>query len=357
MGIERGPNASDEHQVAARMFENLGALIGEDEQTVDASGNPVEDVKDPAEDVVADEDDFDAEAAAALRGESDEEEPEADPAEDEDEDIEDEAEPEEEDDESAEDDEVETYTVRVDGEDVEVTYDELLAGYSRTESWTRKSQALSRERKAFEAELQSVQAKREEYGAKLHTLEQHFAQAVPKEPAADAPDSEWIAYQRAQSQLEQVQAEQKKVYDEWQIEHNRKLEQVVEQETIELLEKVPEWKDEAVRTAGLKSLFTFATQTLGFDPETVKEVRDHRLIYLLKLAAEAEGLKGAKETVRSKTKRAKTLKPGNRPSAKSKARAKTKASRKKGRDALRESGTVRDAARAFDNAGLLDDLL
>jgi hypothetical protein len=240
---------------------------------------------------------------------------------------------------------------------MEVTLDELLAGYSRTESWTRKSQALAQERKAHEAEASELQAQREAYGTKLQALEQHFAQAVPKEPAPDAPDSEWIKYQRAQAQLEAVQAEQQKVYSEWQAQHEKEMEAVVEQETEALLEKVPEWKDDVVRADGLKSLFKFATGTLGFDAETVKEVRDHRLILLLKLAAEAHEMKGAKETVKEKTRKAKTLKPGARPSAKTKARAKTKAKRKAGREALRESGDHRVAAKLFQDSGLIDDLM
>ena len=41
---------------------------------------------------------------------------------------------------------VEKYTIKVDGEDVEVTLEELLAGYSRTSDYTRKTQALAADR-------------------------------------------------------------------------------------------------------------------------------------------------------------------------------------------------------------------
>lgn len=368
--MEKGINpathgTADERAVASRIFDNLDTIL-EAEGTEDATEAPAE-AEGAADERTEEDDAFDDEAAAALRGEDapdseddeSDDEPEVEDTEesDEAEDEEEEAPEPEEDEGPEEDEQAETYTVRVDGEDVEVTYDELLAGYSRTASWTQKSQALATERKAFEAEQTGVQAQREEYGSKLQALEQHFAQAVPKEPDADAPDAEWIKFQRAQSQLEAVQAEQRKVYDEWTVENNRQLEKVVEHETTELLEKVPEWKDEVVRSKGLKSLFTFATQTLGFDAETVKDVRDHRLILLLKMASEAHELKGAKETVRTKTKKAKKVPPGGRQSAKSKVRAKKNAARKKGREALRESGSQRDAAKLFESSGLIDDLL
>jgi hypothetical protein len=47
------------------------------------------------------------------------------------------------------------YTVKVDGEEVSVTLDELKAGYSRQAHFTRSMQALKEEREAFEAERQT----------------------------------------------------------------------------------------------------------------------------------------------------------------------------------------------------------
>src|SRR6056297_3425891 len=49
-----------------------------------------------------------------------------------------------------------TYTVRVDGEEVEVSLDELLSGYSRTQDYTRKTMALADQRKSLESELNQI---------------------------------------------------------------------------------------------------------------------------------------------------------------------------------------------------------
>ena len=46
-----------------------------------------------------------------------------------------------------------TFKVRSDGEDHEVSLDELISGYSRQSSFTKKSQALAEERKGFEEEM------------------------------------------------------------------------------------------------------------------------------------------------------------------------------------------------------------
>ena len=76
----------------------------------------------------------------------------------------------EEPDESEEQEEELLYAVKVDGEDREVTLDELMNGYSRQSSFTKKSQALSEQRKEFEtaqqqmaAEYQQIQTERQQY--------------------------------------------------------------------------------------------------------------------------------------------------------------------------------------------------
>ena len=51
------------------------------------------------------------------------------------------------------------YTIKVDGEDVEVTLDELQNGYSRQRDYTRKTQELAEQRKSFEAKQKEVSKK------------------------------------------------------------------------------------------------------------------------------------------------------------------------------------------------------
>lgn len=69
----------------------------------------------------------------------------------------------EQEDEESEDEDVadgdapEAYVVKVDGEEIEVTLDELKAGYSRQAHFTKSMQALKEEREAFEAEVGDYQ--------------------------------------------------------------------------------------------------------------------------------------------------------------------------------------------------------
>ena len=70
-----------------------------------------------------------------------------------------------------------TYTIKVDGKDVEVTLDELQAGYSRQADYTRKSQVLAEQRKKADEELAATQQERQHY---LSQLEQFNTQADAK---------------------------------------------------------------------------------------------------------------------------------------------------------------------------------
>jgi hypothetical protein len=66
-----------------------------------------------------------------------------------------------------------SYTVKVDGEEVEVNLDELRNGYQRQADYTRKSQSLAEQRKAYEANLQAVTQEREQYSQLLGNMAQN----------------------------------------------------------------------------------------------------------------------------------------------------------------------------------------
>lgn len=74
-----------------------------------------------------------------------------------DEDVEDDdTEGEDGDDEETSDEDAETYVVKVDGEEIEVTLDEALQGYQRDADYRRKTQALAEQRRQFEQEQQEL---------------------------------------------------------------------------------------------------------------------------------------------------------------------------------------------------------
>ena len=62
-----------------------------------------------------------------------------------------------------------SYKVKIDGEEVEVTLDELQSGYSRQQDYTRKTQELAQQRKIIEQQQQEL--------AQRHAI---YAQLLPK---------------------------------------------------------------------------------------------------------------------------------------------------------------------------------
>ena len=84
-------------------------------------------------------------------------------------------------DEQTSDSNQELYKVVVDGQELEVTLDELMKGYSRQSDYTRKTEKLSQERKILEdrnAQAQRLneeaKIKRDEYAANIKLLEEQF---------------------------------------------------------------------------------------------------------------------------------------------------------------------------------------
>ena len=88
---------------------------------------------------------------------------------------------EEEEDEEAESN-VQKFQVRSDGEDLEVSLDELISGYSRQSSFTKKSQSLAEEKKGFENEL----AESREMRAQALQILENAKSAQTQAPEKDA---------------------------------------------------------------------------------------------------------------------------------------------------------------------------
>jgi hypothetical protein len=340
-------NETQLHKAAAGIFDSLPEdPFGEGEDEEPTGQQEDQDPDAGAED----DDDVDTEDESEDDDEDDESEDDDEDEDEDDEDDDDEAEGEadEEDDEDGE----ELYTVKVDGEVMEKTLDELRAGFSRTESWTRKSQKLSDERKAFEGERETVKRMEAEYAARLQTLETQMAGNLPQEPSPQDPQA-WIRYRQEMDALSQVQAERIALQERMQAEHRKEREVLIQAENEKLEEIYPEWQDKEQAVKDKRSLATFAVGVLGFEETDIEQIVDHRVVMLLRMARDQHELSEAKGKVKSKTKKAKkVLKPGKTSNRSASQKSKSKRS-KAARAQLKSSGHVKDAA-AFIHDNLLD---
>lgn len=266
-------------------------------------------------------------------------------ADDEDEDG-DEAEDEADEGEAEDGEEPDTIVVKVDGEEVEVTLEELRQGYSRTASWTQKSQRLAEERKALEAEAAAVKQVGAEYAERLQNLETQMRANLPEEPSPQNPQA-WINWQQEQHKLQAVAQERFALQQKMEADRLEARQRLVEEANETLRSDFPEWKDPVVESAAKKSLATFAVGVLGFEQSDVEGIVDARVVRLIKAAKELHDLNEAKTQVGSKKAKAKkTLKPGSpsRRSASSKKAAKRKTA---SRDNLKKTGHIKDGEAAI----------
>ena len=146
-----------------------------------------------------------------------------------------------------------TYTIKVDGKDVEVTLDELQAGYSRQADYTRKSQVLAEQRKKADEELAATQQERQRY---LSQLEQFNIQADSK--IEELAKTDWTRlkeedpteymlkrdqYRELQDNKRIVEEEQKNLQYKQQQEHEVKWQEELGRQQQLMAEKLPEWVD------------------------------------------------------------------------------------------------------------------
>lgn len=173
------------------------------------------------------------------------------------------------------------YKVKVDGAEVEVTEQELTAGYSRQADYTRKTQALS-------AKEAAVLQEAEKYKATLEKLETFLESVTPKAPdwrkiAEEDPENfpvRFAEWQSNQQTLERVQAEKRATEERLMAAEQEKLSRTLEAERQKLLDVIPEWKDEGKRAKGMAEVVKFGTE-FGLTKNELARITDHRAIKIL----------------------------------------------------------------------------
>lgn len=252
-----------------------------------------------------------------------------------------------------------TYTVRVNGEELQVPLPDLIQGYSRTADYTRKTQDLAEQRKAFEAEAQTLRAQRQSYDQALGEV-QHALQALtPTEPnwndlrASLKPEdySRAVDTWREQSRrLEAVKAERQRNAEQMAQDATKQAETIRRQEFDRLHNAVPEWvTDRQKAQTELTGLVEFA-KTRGFSDDELKTVVDHRAWLLLRDAKRWQDAQKGIAAVKQKTQTTpKTLTPGQPVTREAAQTEAQKAAAAK----LRKTGRVTDAAALI--AGMIPD--
>jgi hypothetical protein len=245
----------------------------------------------------------------------------------------------------------EKFTVKVNGEELEVTKEELLRGYQREADYTRKTQKLAEERRLVESEFQQVRAEREQYAQVLGQLQQRLQEMNPGEPDWERLEAEdpieyarqWTHHQRRAQQQAAIQAEQARLQQLQQEESRKQVLELLKKEAEAVREKIPEWKSPEKAKADGKALLEYG-QSLGFSESELGEITDSRALLALYKAWQFDQMMSKKPQLQQKIKKApKMAAPGSNNSVSQKS-----SDMKRAKNRLAQSGSVKDAAALFD---------
>jgi hypothetical protein len=283
--------------------------------------------------------------------ESLEEETEASPDESEELELDSEESAEEEEDADSEEVEsnVQSFKVRSDGEDLDVSLDELISGYSRQSSFTKKSQALAEDRKSFENEIAEAKQLRSQAIEALESAKTALPQIAQKDSQywQDLKDSDPMQFmlerdelREAQSQDQMREQQVQKLRAQENAEQQANLEKYIESQRENLSTLIPEWSDEKVAKAERKAIVEYG-KNVGFTDQELNEAYDSRAVATMRKAMLYDKL----------AKKRGTLKPVHRSSMKAGSQSINPSSTKskKASERLRKSGRIEDAQAVFYN--------
>lgn len=249
----------------------------------------------------------------------------------------------------------ETFSVKVDGEEVEVDLQELRSGYSRTADYTKKSQALAEERKLFMQDRDAVSLERQQYAQLLGALQAQigatdevapdFDQLYETDPIeATRQERQWTKRQQERAQkLAAIQAEQARVSQASQKEQQEQMQNLLNAEVARLPDLIPAWKDEKVAKRESEELKTYLADQGISEEEMGALVRASHINVLRKAMLFDKGQRRVKKATRARRKnavspgaRSQQVKPGSK-------RVKTQ------RQRLAKGGRIDDAANLVES--------
>lgn len=189
--------------------------------------------------------------------------------------------------------EPQTFTVKIDGKEVQVPLSELLNGYQRQSDYTRKTMEAAEQRKAADAETQKAQQERVEYNSKLERMAVQLEGVLEQQSQIDWPallESDPVEYLKQQHLFQQRQAlyqqnmqERQQLAQQFQNEQAQAHQSYLAKQQEDLLAKLPDWKDDA-KAAAEKTAISKFLQDQGFGDEDISSIADHRHVLIARKA-------------------------------------------------------------------------
>ena len=254
-------------------------------------------------------------------------------------------------------DDQQIYTIKADGEESRVSLNELVAGYQRGATYTQRQQELAEERKTLEAQLQNLPAQEAAMQQTYQQYQEVLQQLRGQMEAANAPANldwdtlerenpvQWLKLKELERQrgaeIQAVMAEQARMQQLTQQEHDKKLQEYLAVERTKVIERIPEWSDSDLQANDQRKLMEYG-QSEGYSQEELNKLYDSRAVVVLRKAMLYDQLLNGDKVQSAKSKIG-SVKGGNKATAHRTRNRKTKAKRAQ----LKKTGKVDDAAALF----------
>lgn len=183
-----------------------------------------------------------------------------------------------------------TYRVKVRGEDLDVTLDDLMRGYSRTEDYKAKTAEIAETRRDYEARKQAVEAERQRYAQSLNQVVSYARSMDPI--LAEAAKTDWVklasedpaTWAAKQAAVQQRMAQLQQFEQELAAATERNYETLRAEQRVKLAEKLPDFAD-AEKAKKLSGEIKEHLTSYGYSAEEIGGVVDHRAILVARDAA------------------------------------------------------------------------
>ena len=257
--------------------------------------------------------------------------------------------------------EEELYAVTVNGEEVAVSLDELLSGYSRQSDYTRKTQEVANDRKEMESlqqrynsEVQQIQQERQQYVEALTNMISSQSSELDKYSNVDwdalreSDPIEYVTakeqYREAQERVQGMQYQQAQAQQSQQAEMKKAHHQMVQVERGKLVEALPEWGDPEKQKELSSNLQSYA-KGQGFSEQELNSLIDHRSVLVLLKAQKYDLLQNSDVKSKKLKNKPKVIRAGTGTSTKKTDKSKRTAQMKR----LKGTGHIDDASALLED--------
>ena len=240
-----------------------------------------------------------------------------------------------------------SYTVKVDGSEMEVTLDELLRGYQREADYTRKTSELSLEKSRHNDMMQQSQSEINQKLSKLTELTSAAQQELQTEYSnidfEKLYEDDPVEAARLEHKMRKRAENLQRIQEETRNNQMNEFQKYIQEQQAKVATMIPDFADPAKASRIKSEMRTYLTK-LGYNNNEIASVYDSRQVMLIKDAMAYDKLKKSNVKVTKKVAKApKVVKPGV---SKTKAEQASKQRRDK-LNHLKKTGSVRSAAKVF----------